>query len=76
MYTRGCVHVREYPKPMEPEAMNVFATELTNTGVTNTDTSAQPQNSDGLVLTLVILVPVLSAVLILFSIRFLRKRDE
>lgn len=62
---------------MEPEAMNVFVTELANTSVTSTDTSkTQPADINGLFLTVVIVVPALAAVLILSSIRFLRKRDE
>ncbi len=60
---------------MNPEAMNVFVTELANTSVISTDatTRDQPLITDGMLL---ILVPALSAVLILSAIFFLRRKGK
>jgi hypothetical protein len=63
---------------MNPEAMNVFVTELANTSVTNTGTSTttQPTDINGLDLALMIAVPAISAVLILCAILFLRRKED
>jgi uncharacterized protein (DUF362 family) len=72
--------IRDYAiqTTMEPEAMNVFVTELANTSVTTPETSAttEPTNINGLILALVLVMPAISAVLILYAVLFLRKKDD